>query len=78
MQRDSAAAKSGAAVDAMHKLKEQSVMMKEALAERRGEPHGRNPCTSAGRTKNKWPRGISNEMIDGFYTSGDERRRHGR
>ena len=67
MQRDSAAAKSGAAVEAMHKLKEQSVMMKEALL--KGEVNRMGEILHFGwENKKQMAKGISNEMIDGFYT----------
>ncbi len=66
MQRDSAAAKSGSAVEAMHKLKEQSVMMKEALL--KGDVNRVGETLHFGwENKKQMAKGISNEMIDGFY-----------
>ena len=71
MQRDSVAAKSGAAVEAMHKLKKQSVMMKEALL--KGEVDRMGEILHFGwENKKQMAKAISNDMIDGFYNAAIE------
>ncbi|GAB4378179.1 MAG: dehydrogenase [Salibacteraceae bacterium] len=67
-QRDNVQAKDQSAIEAMHKLKEQSMMMKEALL--RGEIDRMGEILHFGwENKKKMADGITNEMIDGFYNA---------
>ncbi|MEZ4721654.1 MAG: hypothetical protein R2813_07260 [Flavobacteriales bacterium] len=65
-QRENVTANQSAAVEAMHKLKEQSVMMKEALL--KGEIDRMGDILQFGwENKKRMAEGISNPMIDAFY-----------
>lgn len=65
-QRENVKGKEQGAIEAMHKLKEQSVMMKEALL--RGEIDRIGEILHFGwENKKRMAAGISNEMIDNFY-----------
>lgn len=65
-QRDNVQGKDDRAIEAMHKLKAQSVMMKEALL--RGEVDRIGEILHFGwENKKQMAEGISNAMIDGFY-----------